>query len=114
MNRSEILLQIKDAEAKAQQIVKEAEERQRATIAAARKEAATRMKEADERLKAEYEGRLAKERASIASERQALLNKGREEAEAIRKRAEANVPKVITHLLQSFERTLNVAANPND
>ena len=114
MNRSDILLQVKDAESKAQQIVKEAEEKQRATITSARREAATRVNEADEKLRAEYEARFAKERESIASEKQTYLNKGKEEAVAIKSKADAKIPNVITHLMQSFERTLDVAAKTND
>lgn len=114
MNRSDILLQVKDAESKAQQIVKEAEEKQRAIITSARREAATRVKEADEKLKAEYDSRLAREREAIAAEKQAYLKKGTEEAAAIKAKAEANIPKVITHVMQSFERTLDAAAKTND
>ncbi len=114
MNRSDILLQVKDAESKAQQIVKEAEEKQRSTVTAARREAATRVNEADEKLRAEYDSRFAKERESIASEKQAYLNKGKEEAAAIKAKAEVKVPNVITHLMKSFERTLDVAAKTND
>jgi vacuolar-type H+-ATPase subunit H len=114
VNRSDILLQVKDAESKAQQIVKEAEDRQRSTITSARREAATRVNEADEKLRAEYDSRFAKERESIASEKQAYLSKGKDEAEAIKARSESKVPSVITHLMQSFERTLDVAAKTND
>ncbi len=114
MNRSDILLQVKDAESKAQQIVKEAEEKQRATVTSARREAATRVNEADEKLRAEYDARFAKERESIASEKQAYLNKGKEEAAAVKTKADAKIPNVITHLMKSFEGTLDVAAKTND
>lgn len=114
MNRSDILLQVKDAESKAQQIVKEAEDKQRVTMTSARREAATRVNEADEKLRAEYDARFAKERESIASEKQAYLQKGKEEAAAVKTKAEVKVPSVITHLMQSFERTLDVAAKTND
>ncbi len=114
MNRSDILLQVKDAETKAQQIVKEAEEKQRATVTSARREAATRVNEADEKLRAEYDARFAKERESIASEKQAYLNKGKEEAAAVKTKADAKIPNVITHLMKSFEGTLDVAAKTND
>jgi vacuolar-type H+-ATPase subunit H len=114
VNRSDILLQVKDAETKAQQIVKEAEEKQRATVTSARREAATRVNEADEKLRAEYDARFAKERESIASEKQAYLNKGKEEAAAVKTKADAKIPNVITHLMKSFEGTLDVAAKTND
>jgi V/A-type H+-transporting ATPase subunit G/H len=114
VNRSDILLQVKDAESKAQQIVKEAEDKQRATITSARREAATRVNEAEVKLRAEYDARFAKERESIASEKQAYLQKGKEEAAAVKTKAEVKVPTVITHLMKSFERTLDVAAKTND
>jgi V/A-type H+-transporting ATPase subunit G/H len=114
VNRSDILLQVKDAESKAQQIVKEAEDRQRAIISSARKEAATRVNEADEKLRTESDARFAKERESIAAEKQTYLNKGKEEAASVKAMAEERVPKAITHLMQSFERTLDVAAKTND
>jgi vacuolar-type H+-ATPase subunit H len=114
VNRSDILLQVKDAESKAQQIVKEAEEKQRTIITSARKEAATRVNEADEKLRTESDARFAKERESIATEKQAYLKKGNGEAANVKAMAEGRVPKVITHLMQSFERTLDVAAKTND
>ncbi|HUT27853.1 MAG TPA: hypothetical protein VMW85_07405 [Methanomassiliicoccales archaeon] len=114
MNRSDILLQVKDAEAKAQQIVKEAEEKQRTIISSARREAATHMNEADEKLRTEFDARFAKERETIAAERQTYLNKGKDEAAAIKVKADAKVPDVITHLMQGFERTLDVAAKRNE
>lgn len=114
MNRSDILLQVKDAESKAQQIVKEAEDKQRVTMTSARREAATRVNEADEKLRAEYDARFAMERESIASEKQVHLQKGKEEAATVKTKAEVKVPTVITHLMKSFERTLDVAAKTND
>ncbi|NLX46929.1 MAG: hypothetical protein GXY70_01965 [Euryarchaeota archaeon] len=114
MNRSDILLQVKDAESKAQQIVKEAEDGQRSIITSARRESSTRVNEADEKLRAEYESRFAKERESIASEKQTYLNKGKEEAADIKAKADTKVPTVITHLMKSFERTLDVAAKTDD
>jgi len=114
VNRSDILLQVKDAESKAQQIVKEAEEKQRATISSARKEAATRVNEADEKLRVEHDARFAKEREGIAAEKQTYLNKGKDEAASVKTKAEAKVPNVITHLVKSFERTLDVAAKTDD
>jgi len=114
VNRSDILLQVKDAESRAQQIVKEAEEKQRSIITSARREAAARVNEADEKLRAEYDAKFAKEREGIASEKQTFLNKGKEEAASVKAKADAKVPNVITHLMQSFERTLDVAAKTND
>ena len=114
MNRSDILLQVKDAESRAQQIVKGAEERQRAVITAARKEAAARMNESDQGLRAEFDARFAKERKSIAAEKQIYLDRGKEEAVAVKSKTEAKVPGVIIHIMQSFERTLDVAAKTND
>lgn len=114
MNRADILLQVKDSESKAQQIVKEAEEKQRAIVSSARKEAAARVNEADEKLRVEYDAKFAKERDSIATEKQAFLQKGNQEAVGIKTRADARVPNVVTHLMQSFERTLDVTAQRND
>jgi len=114
VNRSDILLQVKDAEAKAQQIVKEAEEKQRTIISSARKEAATHANEADEKLRTEFDARLAKERETIAVEKLTYINKGKEEAAVVKAKAEAKIPNVTTHLMQSFERTLDVAAKRNE
>jgi len=114
VNRSDILLQVKDAESKAQQIVNEAEEKQRAIISSAKREASTRVNEADEKLRTEFDARFAKERESIANEKQTYLDKGKEDAASIKVKANERAPKVITHLMQSFERTLNVAAKTND
>jgi len=114
VNRADILLQVKDSESKAQQIVKEAEEKQRAIVSSARKEAAARVNEADEKLRVEYDAKFAKERESITAEKQSYLQKGKQESIGIKDRADARVPNVITHLMQSFERTLDVTAKTND
>jgi V/A-type H+-transporting ATPase subunit G/H len=114
VNRSDILLKVKDAESKAQQIVKEAEERQKTIIASARREATARTKEADEKLKAELDAKLAKERKGIAAEKQIYLDKGKEEAAEVKSKSEVKVPNAITHIMQSFERALDVAAKTND
>ncbi|MDD1771945.1 MAG: hypothetical protein LUQ09_03410 [Methanomassiliicoccales archaeon] len=114
MNRSDILLQVKDSESKAQQIVKEAEEKQRYIISSARKEAAANVNEADEKLRTDYDAKFAKERESIVAEKQSYLQKGKQEAVGIKEKAETRIPNAITHLMGSFERTLDVTAKTND
>ena len=47
MTRADTLLQIKDAEAKASLIMKEADDKQKTIVAAARKEAIRKIQEAD-------------------------------------------------------------------
>ncbi|MBM4237717.1 MAG: hypothetical protein FJ151_04450 [Euryarchaeota archaeon] len=111
--RADTLLEVRKAEEEAERIIKEAQERQKAIVAAARKRVLQRSREAEEKLKAEIESTLSKEKKSVASQKEEILSKGRTEAAKIRKQADERVPKVKNHLKDSFERAIDAAAGAN-
>lgn len=114
VSRDDILLQIKRAEEEAEQIIKEAQESQRAVVVAARKQAIRVTQERDERLRAEFDSAISKERAKVASQRETILSKGKDEALRMRTQAEDRTRKVKDYLKDSFARTLDVAPRTDD
>ncbi len=114
MGKAETLLQVKDAEAKAKQMLEQAEEKQRSIIAAARREAVDRTQKAEQDLRAKTESTLAQERKALSVHREELLAKGRDEAAKIEAKASDRIPKAKLMIKQSFERTLDAAAGANE
>ena len=110
MSRAETLLKIKEAEAKAKEIITEAEEKQNAIATSARRDAVRMVQDADDRMKAEYDSAFAQEKARIATQREGLLRKGREEAERLKSKAAGNVPKAKAQLKDRFERTIDASS----
>jgi V/A-type H+/Na+-transporting ATPase subunit G/H len=103
VTRADTLLQIKDAESKASQIMIEADEKQKALVVAARKDAVRKIQDAEENQRAEFESAYAAEKGKVASQRDDILSKGREEASSVKGKAERNIPKAKAHLKQAFE-----------
>jgi vacuolar-type H+-ATPase subunit H len=110
VSRAETLLKIKEAEAKAKEIVSQADEKAKAIAASARKEAVRIVQEADEKGKAAYDTAYAAEKSKIATEREATVKKGAEEAERLKAKANVNVPKSDAYLLERFERTVDASS----
>lgn len=114
MGKAETLLQIKDAEAKARQILEEADEKQRSIVAAARREAVERSNKAEQELRAKTDATLAQEKKALAVKREDLIVKGKEEAAKTESKASARIPNAKITILQDFERTLNVATGTHE
>jgi V/A-type H+-transporting ATPase subunit G/H len=110
VSRAETLLKIKEAESKAQEIIRQAEEQQKAIVSSARKDAIRMMQEADDNMKAEFDAALASEKAKIASQRSEALRKGKEEADQLKFKASKNVQKAKNHLKERFERTVDATS----
>jgi len=106
MTRADTLLQIKDAEVKASQIMKEADDKQRSIVSAARKDAIRKIQDADVKQRSEFDAAYAAEKAKVSSQREEILDKGRAEAKAIKSRAEQNLPQAKSHLKQVFEGSI--------
>jgi V/A-type H+-transporting ATPase subunit G/H len=106
VTRSDTLLQIKDAEAKAAQIVKDAEDRHKQIVVAARREAVAKIQAAEDKQRADYESAYSGEKAKISTQRDEIIRKGTIEAQAVNARAESKVNAVVDHLLAKFEQTL--------
>ncbi len=114
MGKTETLLQVRDAEAKAKQILEQADEKQKAIIAGARREAVDRIQAAERDLRSKHEAALAKERSSLATQRDELLRKGNEQAADLNAKAKERIPKAKAYIRQHFERTLDAATGTNE
>lgn len=114
VGKSETLLQVKDAEAKAKLLIEQADEKQRTIIAAARREAVDKVQKAEQDQRSKSESVLSQERVALASQRDELLRKGNEEAASINHKAKDRVPKAKTMIKQKFERTLDAATGTNE
>ena len=106
MTRADTLLQIKDAEAKASQIMIEADEKQRALVVAARKDAVRKIQDAEEKQRVEFESSYAAEKAKVSSQRDEILFNGRANASGVKGKAEHNIPKAKVLLKQAFEANI--------
>jgi len=110
VSRAETLLRVKDAEAKAKEILAEAEDKRRSLLAAARRDAIQLVQQEEDKLRAQQDASLTKEKAAVGEARQKLLKKGSDEAARLMSSASGNVPKAKAHLKQSFERAVNASA----
>lgn len=110
MSRADTLLKVKEAESKAETIVKDAEEQQKVIISSAKREAARMIQDAEGNMKAESDSVFARDKASISSQREELIKKGKEEAGKISAKASVNVPKAKNHLKERFERALDATS----
>lgn len=110
LSRAEILLKIKDAEQDAQQILFEAQERQKNIVSSARKEAVDMLLSAEANLREEHNSALSSERDRVTGLRNELLKKGKEEAAAIDKKSSELVKRAKIHLKSLFERTIDATS----
>jgi V/A-type H+-transporting ATPase subunit G/H len=110
LSRADILLKIKTAEQDAQQILFEAQEKQKNIVSSARKEAVDMVQKAEAKLREEHNSALSSERDRVAGLRNELLKKGKEEATAIDKRSDELVKKAKIHLKSLFERTIDATS----
>lgn len=106
MARADTLLQIKDAEAKASQTMKEADDKQKTIVAAARKDAIRKIQDSDDKQRSEFDAAYASEKAKVSSQREEILEKGRREARELKSKAEMSIPKAKSHLKQAFEGSI--------
>jgi V/A-type H+-transporting ATPase subunit G/H len=106
VTRADTLLQIKDAEAKASQIMIEADEKQKAVMAAARKDAIRKIQDADDKQRSEFDAAYASEKAKVSAQREEILEKGKLEARELKSKAESNIPKAKLQLKKTFEGSI--------
>jgi len=110
VSRADALLKVKEAESKAETIIKDAEEQQKVIISSAKREAARTIHDAEGNMKAESDAAFAREKATISSQREEIIKKGKEEAGRITTKASVNVPKAKIHLKERFERALDATS----
>ena len=110
MSRTDILTEIKKAEADAKAAIDAAEADKRTAIANARRDSVSNIQNAEVKMRASSESKIAKKKDELAAERDKLLKVGAAEAGALEKKTAGKMSDVKDFLNKEFERTLNVAS----
>ncbi len=110
MSRTDILKEIKDAEAKAKVKVEQAETDKKTAIADARRESVRKIQEADVKFRENYDSSIAAEMESLSKERDALISEGKKEADKLDANLDAKLEKVNDFLKKEFVRTINATS----
>ncbi|MDR0334671.1 MAG: hypothetical protein LBH69_02140 [Methanomassiliicoccaceae archaeon] len=110
MSRTDILIEIKKAEADAKAEIEAAEADKRTAIANARRDSITRIQDAEVKARSASEAAISKEKVKAAAKREELLSGGNAEAKKLDGSADGRMPKVKDFLNKEVERTLNVTS----
>ena len=110
MSRTDILSEIKKAEAEADAKVEKAEADKKASIAEARRDSVKRIQDAEAAMRSNYESTIAAEQKELDVKRNELLAVGESEARSIEKSSAKKIKKVNDFLIEEFERTINVTS----
>ena len=110
MSRTDILSEIKKAEADANAKVNQAEVDKKSAIAEARRDSVKKIQDAEAQMRSSYESAVAKEMADLAVKRDAMLAEGNKEASGIGSKSEAKMQEVRDYLNKEVERILNVTS----
>jgi len=110
LSRTDILTEIKKAEADAAVALESAEADKRATIANARRDSVSKIQNAEAKAREASEAKISAEKEKLAVKREEILSVGSAEAKGIEKAAAGKMPKVKDFLNKEVERTLNVAS----
>ncbi|MCL2510027.1 MAG: hypothetical protein FWF07_02995 [Methanomassiliicoccaceae archaeon] len=110
MSRTDILSEIKKAEAEADATVERAEADKKVAIADARRDSVKRIQDAEAAMRSNYESTIAAEQRALDEKRNDLLAVGEKDAGAIEKSSAKKIKKVNDFLIEEFERTINVTS----
>ncbi|MBO4357961.1 MAG: hypothetical protein J5813_07345 [Candidatus Methanomethylophilaceae archaeon] len=110
MSRTDILTEIKQAEAEADAKVAQAEDAQKAALADARRDSVKKIQDAEAQMRSSYESAVAAEKDKLAAEHEAKLVTGRTEADNIDASSKAKKGEAKEFLKNEVERILNVSA----
>ena len=110
MSRTDILTEIKKAEADADAMVAKAETEKKSAIAEARRDSVKKIQDAEAQMRSSYESAVANEMVTLNAKRDELLNEGKNIANGIEANSEARMQEVKDFLNKEFERTLNVTS----
>ena len=110
MSRTDILTEIKKAEADADAKVAQAEADKKSAIAEARRDSVKKIQDAEAQMRSSYESAVANEMVTLNAKRDELLNEGKNIANGIEANSEARMQEVKDFLNKEFERTLNVTS----
>jgi vacuolar-type H+-ATPase subunit H len=106
MTRADTLIKVKEAEAKATQLVKDSQEKQRMIVSDARREAISKIQNADAKMKEDKEKVISSEKMKLDVIKKEKLAKGNDEAKKAHSIPESKVLEIKTHLKDSFENSL--------
>lgn len=110
MSRTDILSEIKKAEAEADAKVEMAEADKKNAIAEARRDSVKRIQDAEAAVRSNYESSIASEQKKLDEERSKLLAEGEKDADAVEKSSAKKIKEVNKFLIEEFERTINVTS----
>lgn len=110
MSRTDILSEIKKAEAEADAKVEKAEADKKTAVAQARRDSVKRIQDAEAKMRSNYESTIASEQKILDAERDKLLAEGGKEADAIEESSGKKIRDVNDFLIEEFERIINVAS----
>ena len=110
MSRTEILTEIKQAEAKADAQVAMAQDEQKAALAEARRDSVKKIQDAEAQMRSSYESAVAAEKDKLAAEHESKLVEGKTEADNIDSSSKAKKEEAKEFLKNEVERILNVSS----
>ncbi len=110
MSRTDILSEIKQAESKADALLKEAEAKKKSAIADARRDSVKKIQDAEAQCRSSFESAISAAKVKLEAERSGLLKNGNDEAALIEQKSAVKIQEVKDFLNKEFERTLNVAS----
>jgi V/A-type H+-transporting ATPase subunit G/H len=110
LSRTDILNEIKKAEADANALVIKAEEDKKSAIAEARRDSVKKIQDAEVQMRSSYESAMAGEKEALSSKRDAMIAEGKSIANGINSNSQAKMQEVKEFLKKEIERTLNVTS----
>lgn len=110
LSRTDILSEIKKAEADADAKVAQAEADKKSAIAEARRNSVKKIQDAEAQMRSSYESAMSKEMETLAAKRDEMLADGQKIADGIASKSEARMQEVRDYLNKEVERTLNVTS----
>ncbi len=110
MSRTDILTEIKQAEAEADAQVAKAQDTQKAALAEARRDSVKKIQDAEAQMRSSYESAVAAEKDKLARDHESKLVMGRSEAEKIDFTSKAKKEEAKDFLKNEVERILNVSS----
>ena len=106
LSRTDILTEIKRAEADAAEAIKKAEADRAVSVADARKRAVGSIQAAEARMREGSEAAISEKKKEMAAEREKLLSIGVAEAAKLEEEVAGQIPKVMDFLNKEVERIL--------
>jgi V/A-type H+-transporting ATPase subunit G/H len=110
LSRTDILTEIKQAEAEADAKVAEAKDVQKTALAEARRDSVKKIQDAEAQMRSSYESAVAAEKDKLAKEHEDKIAGGKAEAEEISNGSEAKKEEAKKFLKNEVERILNVSS----